>query len=117
MKGNIEHEHDTEEGEVFDLEIEYHYVPYTPAIITADPYWSEPEDGGCCEEIIYKVVGYRQYDEEGNLIQDLETLTPEHSKELTDKFEKMVYNNLRLEDRFQELCTKDAEQAMEPDYE
>lgn len=113
----MDHEYDTEEGEVFDLEIEYSYIPYSPAKITMDPYYSEPENGGGCEEIIYKVVGYRQYDEEGNVTQDLEKLTPEQSKELTDKFEKMVYNNLRLGDYFQELCTKDAERLMEPDYE
>lgn len=117
MKGNMDYEYDTEEGEVFDLEIEYEYVSYTPAIITADPMYSEPADGGYCEEIIYKVVGYRKYDENDNITQDLEKLTPEQSKELTDKFEKMVYDNLRLEDRFQELCNKDVERLMEPDYE
>jgi hypothetical protein len=117
MKGSFTWEHDTEEGETFDLLIEYEYVPYTPARITADPYYSEPADGGGCEEIIYKVTGYRQYDENLNVTLDLETLTPEKSKELTDKFEAMVNKDIKLEDRFHRLCCDDAERAMEPDYE
>jgi len=110
-------EYDTEEGESFDLEIEYEYVPYTPAVLTADPYYSEPEDGGGCEEIIFKVVGYRQYDEDGNITQDLEKLTPEQSKELTAKFDKMVNDSVKLEGYFNRICSKAAEQAMEPDYD
>lgn len=116
MNGKIEHEYDTEEGEVFDLQIEYSYVPYTPAKLTADPYYSEPAEGGGCEEIIFKVVGYRQFDEEGNVVQDLEKLTPEQSKELTAKFDKTVSDSQRLYDYFQDLCNKDAEDRRD-DYE
>jgi hypothetical protein len=111
MNGKMDREYDTEEGEVFDLEIEYEYVPYHPAD------WNGPAEGGGCEEIIFKVVGYRQFDEDGKLIQDLEKLTPEKSKELTNKFDKMVSNSQRLTDYFQDLCTKDAEDRREPDYD
>lgn len=110
MKGCIDHEYDTEEGEVFDLEIEYHYVPYVPAT------WTDPADGGGCEEIIFKVVGYRQTDDEGNIILDLPKLTPDQSKGFTDTFDKMVNNNQRLYDYFQDLCTKNAEDKRD-DYD
>lgn len=103
MNGKLDHEYDTDEGEIFDLEIEYEYVPYRAAT------WDDPAEGGGCEEIIFKVTGYRQFDENGNPIQDLEKLTPEQSKELTDKFDKMVNDSQRLQDYFQDLCSKDAE--------
>jgi len=115
MNGKIEWEHDTEKGEIFDLEIEYSYVPYSPASLTSDPYYSEPEDGGYCEDVVYKVVGYCQYDENGDITQDLEKLTPEQSKDLTDKFNKMVFADLWLEERLHGLCVKNAEQ--EPDWD
>lgn len=110
MKGTMEHEYDTEEGEVFDLEIEYYYVPYVPAT------WNDPADGGGCEEIIFKVVGYRQYDDDkGTVTLDWPKLIPEQSKELTDKFDKMVSDSQRLCDYFQDLCNKDAENARDYD--
>jgi hypothetical protein len=117
ISGKLDHEYDTEEGELFELEIEYSYVPYTPAKLTADPYYSEPADGGGCEEIIFKVVGYRQYDENNDVTQDLPKLTPEQSKKLTDKFDKMVSDSQRLQNYFQDLCSRDAERSREPDYE
>jgi len=111
MNGKLDHEYDTEEGEVFNLEIEYEYAPYHPAD------WNGPAEGGCCEEIIFKVVGYCQTDEDGNVIQDLSKLTPEQSKELTAKFDKMVENNQRIYEYFQEICDAEAEARMQPDYE
>ena len=117
MKGSLTWEYDTEKGEIFDLFIEYEYIPYTPARLTADPYYSEPEEGGCCEEIIFKVTGYRQYNENLDTTLDLETLTTEKSKELTDKFDKMVEESFQLQDFFQLICSEDAEDTMEPDFE
>ena len=121
IEGSLECEHDTEEGEVFDLEIKYSYVPYVPARITRDPYDSEPADGGYCEDIIFKVIGYRQYDEDGNTTLNLELrkLTPEQTKELTAKFEKLLESNNRLDGYFHELCMKDVEgwEDREPDYD
>lgn len=118
MKGSVACEYDTETGEAFDVLVVYEYVPYSPPVLTADPYYSEPADGGGCEEMIYKVTGYRQYNvETGDITLDWEKLTPEQSKELTDKLEVMVKNSLKLEDYFHRMCCQDAERAMEPDYD
>ncbi len=107
--GELTWEHDTEEGECFDIRVTYDYIPYTPARITADPYYSEPPEGGYCEDIFFEVTGYRQYDEDGNVTLDLEKLTPEQTKEYTTKFETIYENSLSLQDRIQEACSKDAE--------
>lgn len=104
----IEWEHDTEKGECFDLEIEYSYVPYIPAS------WDEPSEGGGCEEVIYKVVGYRQYDEKYNITQDLDKLTPEQSKELTEKFS---LGDWRLEEKLHRICCEHAERSIQPNWD
>lgn len=115
MTGSFAWEYDTDEGESFDLFVEYNYIPYSPARLTADPYYSEPPEGGYCEDIGIKVTGYRQYDKNLNVTLDLETLTPEKSKELTDRFNKILDNSLRLQDLFQKLCNEDVERKMEYD--
>lgn len=117
IKGTICYEFDTEDGEIFDLEIDYDYMPYSPPHLTADPYYSEPADGGGCEEIIYKVVGYRQYDENFITTLNMGKLTPEQSKEFTAKVEKLVDKSVQLQRYFNNLCVKDAEDSMARDYD
>ncbi len=117
MKGSLKHEYDAGDGKSYDLLIVYDYVPYTPAVLTADPYYSEPEDGGYCEDMVFKVIGYREYDEEGAITLDWPVLTPEREFVLTIAFNKMVNNSVKLLDYFQKICTQEAERAMEPDYD
>jgi hypothetical protein len=118
IEGSVECEYDTEEGEAFDLEIKYSYVPYTPARITRDPLDSEPAEGGYCEDMIFTVIGYRQYYEDGNTILDLplRKLTLEQTKEFTIKFEKLVEKENLFYGHFHELCVQDVEDR-EPDYD
>jgi hypothetical protein len=40
-----------------EFEVEGEYLPYTPARITADPYYSEPPDGGYFEEFDVLIGG------------------------------------------------------------
>lgn len=90
--------YDTEDAS-YELELTYDYVPYTPARLTADPYYSEPEDGGYCEDVSYELVSYTKY-EDGKVIAN--EVTPEIEKE----FEKIFDDNF---DHFHDLCVKDAE--------
>lgn len=107
----MKYDYDTENGEVFKLEIEYEYAPYHPADMNG------PAEGGYSEGITFTVIGYRQYNEDGELIIDWPVLTPEIEKELTAKFNAMVDANDRLQEYFQIMVDADAVSAMEPDYE
>lgn len=110
MNGSMKYDYDTEEGEVFKLLILYEYVPYHPAD------WNGPAEGGGCEEIECKVIGYQKYDEDGNLTIDWPVLTPEREKELNDNFYKILDANQRLYEILQEACDAEAESVGE-DYD
>jgi len=38
-----------------EVRVEYRYIPYSPPIITADPYYSEDAEGGYIEEAYFYI--------------------------------------------------------------
>ena len=112
MKGSLTHKYEYDLGnEVFNLYIEWEYAPYHPAD------WNGPAEGGGCEEIVFEVTGYQQYDEDGQMLIDWPVLTEERTKELTNKFYNILDEHQSIYDHFQEICDAEAEARMEPDYD
>lgn len=104
---------DEKNNRVLDIDIQYSPVPYTPARLTADPYYSEPEDGGYCEDFGFKVTGCTICDDEGNTVKD--DFTKEELNKLTEEFEKIFDNDKKLQGKINDECMEAAER--ERDYD
>ena len=112
MTGSLKHRYEYDWGnEIYNLFITYEYATYHPADMNG------PAEGGGCEEITFEVIGYQQYDEEGQMLIDWPVLTEERTKELTDKFYKILDEHQAIYEHFQEICDAEAEAAIQPDCE
>ena len=105
---------DEKNNRVLDVDIQYSPVPYTPARLTADPYYSEPEDGGYCEDFDFKVTGCTIYDDDGNAVKD--DFTKEELNKFTEEFEKIFDNDKKLQEKINDECMEAAERDYD-DYE
>jgi len=91
-----------ENNRTLDVEIQYSLVLYSPAKLTADPYYSSPADGGYCEDFNFKVTSATIYNDEGNVVKD--TFTKTELQQFTKEFEKIFEDDVRLQKCIIEQC-------------
>jgi hypothetical protein len=102
---------DEKNNRILDIDIQYSPLPYTPARLTADPYYSEPADGGYCEDFDFKVIRCTTYDDDGNTIKD--DFSKEELNLLTAEFDEIFNNDQKLQEEINDICME----ASERDYD
>lgn len=98
---------DEKNNRVLDVNIYYSPVAYSPARLTADPYYSQPEDGGYCEDFDFKVVSAIVYADDGNIVKD--DFTKEELNLLTAEFEEIFNNDTKLQEKINDECMEACE--------
>lgn len=99
----------------FDMEISFYPVPYNPAVITADPSRSYPEEGGNCEDFCFKVVHAALYNDEGEVVK--EDFTKEELEQFAIEFEDILDKNEKLRDDIDTFCTESYQDWLEYQWE